>query len=202
MLAVCSHLHWQPQHSSVYATWGAPAHSVAVAVAAELVPIAGLLAAQRSVLGLHLVLVLMPVLDLARELGPEPEPEPEPELEPELGLEPAPARDVAARRTFVVVFVPALLPLFDVHRLSNFDPEFVPPVPPPCTYWALQKLVDLSFVEGIRDGVAGFGVGAEAALAEAGQRAARADVENCWAQRLPSRAKRAKAQHGETKLGH
>jgi hypothetical protein len=74
----------------------------------------------------------------------------------------------------------------------------VPLVPSPCktAYWALHKLVDLSFVEGMRDGVAGFGVGAEAALAEAGQRAARADVENCWApycQRLPSRAKRAKA---------
>jgi N-formylglutamate amidohydrolase len=59
----------------------------------------------------------------------------------------------------------------------------------------------------MRDGVAGFGVGAEAALAEAGQgqRAARADVENCWApycQRLPSRARRVKAQHGETKLRH
>jgi hypothetical protein len=86
----------------------------------------------------------------------------------------------------------------------------VPPVPLPCTtaywpYWALQKLVGLSFVEGMRDGVAGLGVGAEAALAEAGQWAARADVENCWApycQRLPSRAKRAKAQHGETRLRH
>ena len=204
MSAVCSHLQ-QRQHSSVYATWGVPVHSVAVAVAAaaaavvvaaaaaELVPLAGLLAARRSVLGLHLVLDLMPVLDLARELGPEPEPA---------------GCDVAARRTFVVVIVPALLSLFDL--------DFVPPVPSPCTtaywrrpYWALHKLVDLSFVEGMHGGVAGFGVGAEAeaGLAEAGQRTARVDVENenCWApycQRLPSRAKRAKAQHGETKLRH
>lgn len=192
----------------MYATWDVPAHSVVVVVAvavvvvvavvvAELVPLAGLLAARRSVLELHLVLVLMPVLDLARELGPEPEP--------------APGCDVAACRTFaafVVVTVPAL---FDVHQLSDFDLAFVPPVPSPCTtaywrpYWALHKLVDLSFVERTRDGVAGFGVGVEAALAEAGQLAARVDVENYWApycQRLPSRAKRAKAQPGETTLCH
>lgn len=175
----------------MYATWGVPAHSVVVADD-ELVPLAGLLAAGRSVLGLLLVLVLMPVLDLARELGPEPEPAP------------APGCDVAACRTFVVL-VPALPPL---HRLSDFELEFVPPV---CKvaywrpYWVVHKLVDLSFVEGMRDGVAGFGVGAEAALAEAGQWVARTDVENCWApycQRLLSRAKRAKAQHGETKLRH
>ena len=183
----------------MYATWGVPAHSAAAAAvvvvfvvaaaAAELVPLAGLLAARRSVLGLLLVLVL------ARELGPEPE--------PALGC------DVAARRTFAVVPVPAPLPMFDVHRLSDFDLELAP-VPSVCKiapYWASQKLVvvGLSFVEGMRGEVAGFGVGAEAALGEAGQRAGRADAENCWApyfQRLPSRAKRAKAQHGETRLRH
>ena len=144
----------------------------------------------------------MPVLDLARELGPELEPELEPEPGPE--PEPAPGCGVAAGRTFVVVLVPAL-PLFDVqsHRLSDFDLEFVQPVSPRKTACcAVNKLVD---PEGMRDGVAGFGVGAEAALVEAGQQAARADVENCWAQycqRLPLRAKRAKAQHGETKLPH
>ncbi len=67
------------------------AHSVAAA-AAELVPLAGLLTARGSVLGLHLVLALMTAPDLARELGPEPE------LEPEPGCE---------RRTYVVVLVPA-----------------------------------------------------------------------------------------------
>ena len=188
MSAVCSHLHQQRQHSSVYATWGVPAHSVVVVVAAELVPLAGLLAVWRSVLGLHLVLDLVPDLDLACE--------PEPEPEPGCGVE--------ARRTFVVVLVPVLLPLFDVHQLSDFDLELVPACKTaywrPRPYWALHKLVDLSLVEGIRDGVAGFGVavavGAEAAVAEAGQQAARVDVENCWApycRQLPSRAKRARA---------
>ena len=219
MSAVCSHLHQQRQHLSVYATWGVPAHSVVVvAAAAELVPLADLLAARCSV---NLVLVLMTVLELGPELGPEHEPVLEPVLEPEPEPEseppapaPAPARDVAARRTFVVVLVPALLPMFDVHRLSDFELVLVPPVPSPCKtapYWDLHKLVGLSFVERMRDGVAGFGVGAgsgvgtEAARAEAEQRAARVDVENCWVpycQRLPSRAKRAKVQHGETKLRH
>ena len=79
MSAVCLHFH-QQRHSSMYATWGVPAYSVVVVVgaaaaAAELVPLAGLLAARCSV---HFVLVLMPVL----ELGPEPEHGPELELEP------------------------------------------------------------------------------------------------------------------------
>ena len=189
----------------MYATSGVPVHSVVVVVvvvvvvaaaaaaaAAELVPFAGLLAARCSV-GLHFVLVLMA---LGPELGPEPEP----------GCDVA-----AARRTFVVVPVPALLPMLDVHRLSDFDLELVPPALPCKTaYWALHKLA-VSIVEGMHDGVARFGVGvgagvgAEVALAEAGQRAVRVDVENYWTpycRRLPSRAKRAKAQHGETKLRH
>lgn len=73
-----------------------------------------------------------------------------------------------------------------LHQVSDFELEFVLPVPSPCKmtaywrlYWALHRLVDLSFVGGMHDGVAGFGVGAEAALAEAAQQAARAVVENC-----------------------
>ncbi len=192
MSSVCSYSHQLQQLSSGYATWCALVHSVAVAVAVaaaaaaavaavavavaaaaaadELVPFVALLAERRSVLGLHLVLVPMPVPDPAREPGAEPAP--------------APGCEVAVC-IHAVVLVPALLPLTDVpsHQLSDFDLEFALPVP--CTfgrpYWALHRLVDLSFVGGMPDGVVGpgFEVEGETALAKAGQQAARAGVGNC-----------------------
>lgn len=70
----CSHSQRQRQRQN--ATWGVPVHSVVAVAADELVPLASLLTACCSALGLHLELVLMPVLVLAHELGPEPELEP------------------------------------------------------------------------------------------------------------------------------
>ena len=118
MLSVCSHSHQQRRHLSVSATWGVLVHSVA-----GVVPLAGSLSARYSAPGLHLESVLMSVLVLARELGPVHEPEPEPELEPG----PGPDFGVVARRISVVPAAPSVhVPL---HRLSDFDLGFVPPMP-------------------------------------------------------------------------
>ena len=153
MLSVCSHSHQQRRHLSASATWGVLAHSVV-----GVVPLAGLLSAGYSAPGLHLESVLMSVLVLARELGPghEPEPEPEPEPGPEPG--PGPDFEVAARRISVVPVAPLVhVPL---HRLSDFDLEFVPPVP------YTEPSEQLSYMVGLYVIVEpGFEAEAEAALA-------------------------------------
>jgi hypothetical protein len=153
MSSVCSHSQRQRQN----ATWGVLVHSVVAVAADELVPLANLLTARCSALGLHLELVLTPVLVPACELGPEP------------GL------DEAACSTCAVDLVPAP-PLTDVpsHRLLDFDLEPVPPCKVAAygqPYWAPHRLVGprgFSFVEGKADVVVEL-VEAEAAPAKAGE---------------------------------
>jgi hypothetical protein len=95
----------------------------------------------------------MSVLVLARELGPGHEPGPE--------LEPGPGPDfeVVARRIFVVPAAPLMhVPL---HQLSDFDLEFVPPVP-----YYTEPSERLSYIVGLYVVVEpGFEAEAEAALA-------------------------------------
>ena len=113
--SVCFHSYQQ------HAAWGVLAHSVVVvAAAAELVPLVRLLAACCSALG-HLELVLMSVLVLAGELGPELE------LGPD---EPEPETEVEVRRIWVIL-VSALMDV-PLHQLSHFDLDFVLPCTEPC----------------------------------------------------------------------
>lgn len=146
------------------------AHSVAAAAAAELAPLADLPAACRSALELHLEPALMSVLVLAREPEVEPGPETEPETETEVEVE----VEVAARR-ICVILASALMDV-PLHQLSHFDLDFVPPCTEP-SYFASHRSVGLSFVGGMADVIVEPGL-AEAALAKAGEQAARG-VENC-----------------------
>lgn len=148
------------------------AHSVVAAAAAELAPLADLPAACRSALELHLEPALMSVLVLARE--PEVEPGPGPETEPETETEVEVEVEVAARR-ICVILASALMDV-PLHQLSHFDLDFVPPCTEP-SYFASHRSVGLSFVGGMADVIVEPGL-AEAALAKAGEQAARG-VENC-----------------------
>ena len=146
------------------------AHSVVAVAAAELAPLADLPAACRSALELHLEPALMSVLVLAREPEVEPGPETEPETETEVEVE----VEVAARR-ICVILASALMDV-PLHQLSHFDLDFVPPCTEP-SYFASHRSVGLSFVGGMADVIVEPGL-AEAALAKAGEQAARG-VENC-----------------------